>query len=504
MLLKKPATSRTKAVPPRKAASRKTASRGGSNGKVGLRVRMYRVGFGDFFLISVPAGNGQLHILIDCGVFKGQTGEGDIGTIDAAVDDLVEVTGGHLALVVMTHRHADHIIGFSRCKVQFQKMKVDAVWMPAWENEYDDKKSQKTRASHFQTALTGIAARMHQDLAAAGATPGREEEHEETMRLLLNATGPLAAAGGGTNAASLDLLKRGFGVTAEYYSAGDTPKIPEALARAGLSAQILGPPPLDDIAFMKLMDLKKGVGQYLAGMDGGDEGDDATDDSEEFSPFEQHWEVPPTAYPARASSEWQPPGIRKGKVEDAARAMQAALEKAQPASLLEAAKTLDSFLNNQSLVILFGYQGKKLLFAGDAQAGNWERWLYASGSPDKSGAAPVSEEAKAILDSIDFYKVGHHGSTNATPKAVVEALRSGIVAMCSTQPGVYGNEEKGTEVPRGPLMADLEKKVTVVRSDEVPAKVNGKAAATTEPLPDLPRGTAGELKQDLGWVEYIL
>jgi hypothetical protein len=46
----------------------------------GLRVRMYRVGFGDFFLLSVPTGNGQRHILIDCGVHAK-----DLGSIKDAV-----------------------------------------------------------------------------------------------------------------------------------------------------------------------------------------------------------------------------------------------------------------------------------------------------------------------------------------------------------------------------------------------------------------------------------
>jgi hypothetical protein len=255
---------------------------------------------------------------------------------------------------------------------------------------------------------------------------------------------------------------------------------------------------------MKLMDLKKGVGQYLAGLNDSDEGDDPTDDGEELVPFEEQWEVPPAAYPPRAFSEWQLVGKRNGSVEEAAKALQAALDKAQPASLLEAAKTLDSFLNNQSLVILFEFQGKKLLLAGDAQGGNWEHWLYASASPDKSGAAPVSQQAKAVLGSIDFYKVGHHGSTNATPKAAAEALRSGIVAMCSTQPGVYGTPSKGTEVPREPLLKALEDKLTLVRSDDVPVEANGTTVKATQPLPTLPEGTAGKLDQGSAWVDYVL
>ena len=46
---------------------------------------MYRVGFGDFFLLTVPSDDGPQHILIDCGVTPGKTKKGDIGTIKDAV-----------------------------------------------------------------------------------------------------------------------------------------------------------------------------------------------------------------------------------------------------------------------------------------------------------------------------------------------------------------------------------------------------------------------------------
>ena len=46
------------------------------NGSGNIRVRMYRVGMGDCFLVSIGSGMSRKHILIDCGVhsqsrFKG-------------------------------------------------------------------------------------------------------------------------------------------------------------------------------------------------------------------------------------------------------------------------------------------------------------------------------------------------------------------------------------------------------------------------------------------------
>ena len=44
----------------------------------------------------------------------------------------------------------------------------------------------------------------------------------------------------------------------------------------------------------------------------------------------------------------------------------------------------------------------------------------------------LKPDSQAILGKLAFYKVGHHGSTNATPKNALAAMRSGCVAMCST------------------------------------------------------------------------
>src|SRR5207253_8351929 len=135
-----------------------------------------------------------------------------------------------------------------------------------------------------------------------------------------------------------------------------------------------------------------------------------------------------------------------------------------------AARRADDTLNNQSLVVLFTFRGKKLLFVGDAQWGNWENFLY-GGTAGTPGHTEMLADAKDVLSSIDFYKVGHHGSTNATPIHAVESMREGLVAMCSTEPGCYGKEDKGSEVPRGALLEALERKThgQLACSDQVSA-----------------------------------
>lgn len=487
----------------------------------GIRVRMYRVGFGDFFLVTIPSSDGPQHILIDCGVFKGTSQTGDIGSIEAAVEHMAEATGKRLALLIMTHRHADHIAGFARCDAVFKQCKVEAVWMPAWEAEYKDNPK-------FQATLTRIAERLRNHLALAVAAAPDDAELGALFHMMGNATGiepiDVLAAGGagagaakppkhGSNAAALALLKTGLvnaaggKVTPEYYVRGDTLKVPQALVDAGVTARVLGPPPIDEFDLLKLMDLEKGVGEYLALANAAGAGRRGAG----FAPFAPSWEDKHGAsYTEDAFREWKlarkdgaKPDARDPRLA-AQRRLEAALVAVQPATLAYAAKTLDDYLNNQSLVLLFTVLGKTLLFVGDAQAGNWEHWLYDTDQADPDPAGPITAEAKTILGKLDFYKVGHHGSTNATPIMVADALRADVVAMCSTEKDVYGSEDNDSEVPRLPLLQAMrDHGAALVRSDQIDVDYAGIEVDAQVPAP-LPKPAHGRLTQGPIFIDYEL
>lgn len=505
----------------KKKAVKRTAGRASAKG---LKVRMYRVGFGDFFLVTVPTSRGDQFILIDCGVFKGTSGTGDIGSIVAAVDDMFKTTKGKLALVIMTHRHADHIAGFS--KADFSKFEASLVWMPYWE-KFNADKGKKSNAKSF-------AANGDQNLAADGANLSEQEDENEAFNLQLdinslaanlamqfgsrtdpdaqealaqlgNATGiedfNAVASGkkktGGGNAAALETLKTHLGdhgKKVRYYAAGDEPELPDELK--GLTATILGPPPKKAKAFLALTDLKKGVGQYLDSMTDGDEG------RKPIEPFPQEWT-------ANLERDYRPQDLH-GKEIRYDQAIKA-VENSQPDMLAAAAAKIENFLNNQSLVVLFEFGGKKLLFAGDAQAGNWEYWLFKMSEPikDPTKAGDIVEESKELLQTIDFYKVGHHGSTNATPIQMVETATDrpvgskGFVSMCSTEDDVYGNRDKSTEVPRTLLMDALAKGSCLVRSDAIPISIKDpKLSVAARKGVRLPKPQAGTIKKTNLYIEY--
>jgi hypothetical protein len=494
----KPAQHKKRPPRPTDQAKGNGHARAGNTGQ--LRIRMYRVGFGDFFLMTVPSADGPQHVVVDCGVTRGKTGEGDIGTIKEAVADMVRETGGKLALIIMTHRHMDHIIGFSRCP-EFKdfKGKIGAIWMPVWENEYDPE------ISKFQGEMLALAMDVRNYLAtAADDMPDRPE----MLAMLENATGVEmgmtgAGTGGGTNAASLDLLKHGLGVKPSYYCKGEKVELPQVLVDAGLAAEILGPPPVSAAEFMNFKDLRKGVGQYLDASPGGGV------TSKLFHPFGKQWKVNPSGYPDSAFREWKP-----RTPEDSGdpkyvpwQHLTKAVHDAQPAALMTAAKQLDKNLNNQSLVVLFTFREKKLLFAGDAQAGNWEYWLYDGDKPTKTPSDKLGKDGATLLGNLDFYKVGHHGSTNATPIAAVNAMNNkGFVAMCSTQADSFGSVANKSEVPRIPLIDALKEKSTLVRSDQLAVKVDGelKVPPVKGTSPDLPKPRAGKLVPGPCYVDYLL
>jgi hypothetical protein len=151
------------------------------------------------------------------------------------------------------------------------------------------------------------------------------------------------------------------------------------------------------------------------------------------------------------------------------------------------ALNLDSDTNNTSLALAFelGDAGPVLLFPGDAQVGNWLSWrdqLY----HDCKGKKSVS--IHELFARTSLYKVGHHGSHNATlkrdsgtnehPQVVPYGLElmDDIIAMI---PVDFKTAEKSQwRMPHKPLYEALRQKSRkrVLRADEsnAPLKLEAK------------------------------
>ena len=98
-----------------------------------------------------------------------------------------------------------------------------------------------------------------------------------------------------------------------------------------------------------------------------------------------------------------------------------------------------------------------LLFPGDAQIENWSYALF---------DAPNRRAIRGRLAGTNLYKVGHHGSLNATPKTLwngfahkqsdAQADADRLISVLSTKANKHGHPENDTEVPRRPLVTALE------------------------------------------------
>jgi hypothetical protein len=96
---------------------------------------------------------------------------------------------------------------------------------------------------------------------------------------------------------------------------------------------------------------------------------------------------------------------------------------------------LDVGVNNTSLALAFELpDGRTLIFPGDAQIGNWLSWSALTFKVKDHAGRDVEVTSKDLLNRAVFYKVGHHGSHNATMQAGgLEEMTSGdLVAMIPT------------------------------------------------------------------------
>src|SRR5262245_9916662 len=340
-----------------------------------VNVRMYHVGFGDCFLLSFPVEGEHRHVLVDCGAHV----KGSLGNLPEVAENVSELTGGRLAVVVATHRHQDHIWGFERGRATFRQMTVGEVWLP-W---VEDPGNPEARALWRRHAAARAA--LEARVAAAAASPRRDA----VEAVLLNLR---------PNDVALAELRTRFGAGpsgVRYLHGGQSDVIVPAGIRE-LVVKVLGPP--NDEAFLRKMNPPKAERWEIAAA-GGDSPSGLFE-----SPFDETWDAP--------GGYWANTGIfNKPERDEFQRVI---------GDALDLAFALEEAVNNFSLALLFLFRGQGLLMPGDAQWGNWESWIGQRAADD-------------LFEQVTLYKVGHHGSHNATPKSVVDRLPRNLAVLVSTQ-----------------------------------------------------------------------
>jgi beta-lactamase superfamily II metal-dependent hydrolase len=457
-MLKKKAGTTTKTKTTSKTGSDASAQTAAKSAGAGgqIKVRMYKQGLGDCFLIGLPRDGGKtFYMMIDCGVILGTPNPGDI--MQKVVGDIIKTTGGHIDVLVVTHEHWDHLSGFLQAQQLFSQLHVENLWM-AWTEDPKDALANELRAAHqaLRMALGQTAARM-------GVAGNSRAAHEVSGMLEF-----FGAAGSGTTTDALKFVK-GLTPSIRYCRPSDPP-----FEFDGVKAKIyaLGPPH-DKKQIMKFNPSKKTPETYgLAAADNflGGVGPALADDDTAM-PFDNSFQIPLDVAQQMQFFQrfyWGEDTNSSQKDQSWRRIDDAWLDSGSSLAL-----QLDSATNNTSLALAIELENDDvLLFAADAQVGNWLSWQdlhWNSGSRNVTGPD--------LLRRVKIYKAGHHGSHNATLREKGLEMMEKLEMVLIPVDHAMAIKKRWGNMPL-PELVDRMKEITkgrVVRVDEpVPDELKGR------------------------------
>ncbi|MFB7894076.1 hypothetical protein ACFC1I_17885 [Microbacterium sp. NPDC056044] len=414
-----------------------------------VRVRMYQVGFGDCFLVSVEYdapladGRAERHLLIDYGTSRSPRegmARGRMGDVAAMIE---KHTGGELDVLVVTHRHRDHLRGFEvDAGAAIMRKLAPKLVLRSW-----------TEDPRLSATATGPGGAEPADAGSDAADPpnglsrasvryaamlAQAQEHVAKLTQLVGLDDDVKAAAEDQlkNAEAVALLDElSLGDRGRYLHAGVASGIDDMVP--GMRATVLGPPTVDQdprVARQRDDDPEywlRALGASLRVVgSGADAGAGA---------------VAPIAHG---------PGPVRWLIDR--------LANQRSLSAARLVRDLDDALNNTSIILLLEIEGLSMLFPGDAQIENWRLTLE---------RLPGEPALRDRLARIDLYKVGHHGSRNATPRSLHalwkdrKADEPRLAAVMSTRQDVHG--EGDGSVPQPQLVTALREVSDLYSTDDL-------------------------------------
>lgn len=422
-------------------------------------VRMYRQLLGDCFLIVVHK-DGEYHkTLVDCGILQGTPGGNEL--MKRVVENAYRDFGPGLDLVVVTHEHWDHVSGFLYATDIFAEKKFDKLWMAWTEDPVDpDGQALRERFSNAHSKLAALAVATGNPLRAEGSKVG-----------LMGFSGPLAAdkqSGKRGSALIYDNLRSWALEGTKYLSPGMIETMP-----GDLKAYVLAPPRSTKLLFKALPSRGDKKETYL-GADASDEQLTEAQSQSPFIPF-YRWrsykqikdmEVAPTEAEAWIRDRYFGQEAEEG--------FDRSIDDRNQMEFNRLAIRMDSNTNNSSLVLAIELPDPDqsiMIFAADAQVGNWLSWGGVEfKEKDDSGQEKVTK-GRDLMARASLYKVGHHGSHNATLKkeGLELMVRDDLVALISTDAEFALEQGKGWLMPNPEVSEALREhaKGGVVRGDKL-------------------------------------
>ncbi len=461
----------------------------------GLTVRHYCQGIGDCHLLSIPKPDGGMfRMLIDCGIHTSIAGGPRI--VDDIVADIKACTGGHLDVLVLTHEHTDHNSAFEPGADRFADFSVGEVWMAWTESESDpqaralDKFKDQTLAAlsdasrlldagrnpppGMSALRSGLEALLSFNFGIKGERVRAYRRYAERLpkngvRYLEPTHPPLELEGlpnlrvyvlaPSRNEKYLRITERAN----EMYrmdEAGAASRLAFSLSCA-MAANAGGPDAEDHGS-----PFEPSTGSSLSALRSG--GPDT--DDHPFREFARDHYFGPAASVGPAVGSRRP--RRKIDPNETDQSWRR-IDHDWLASSAELAMQLDNRTNNTSLVLAFELVDTQrvFLFAADAQVGNWLSWADA-GWTLADGAVVTGPD---LLRRTVYYKVGHHGSENATLKDKgLELMTSPDLAAFIPTNEADARKVKWGQMPFRGILDALEARcgARVVRADDAWSSVD--------------------------------
>lgn len=379
-----------------------------------ISVRMYNVGFGDCFLITIRRSGNIWRMLVDCGVHsQGQNNSLHV-IVPAVIADITSHGRAYIDIVVATHHHADHIAGFGLD--YWDQVEVGEVWLPFVEDR-SDPDAILLRESHKRVAgrLVEIIGRLTRNIHLDNWPPSLRQAQHFALNSFRNA-----------DATDRLLGRAGKGFKNEHHEVRYFPALntdSSVIPIPGMDGKIhvLGPSRSPEA--IRKMNPPKSAGWFQLDSD-------ATISAEYPMP-EKH--VFDTRF--NVSTRNMPAHLRKGMSNMKQNNMFGGND-----SVLQASTLLERSVNNTSIVLLLEIAGVKLFFPGDAQHGGWQHVLAKEGN-------------RSLLSDVDFYKIGHHGSHNGTAREYIDQIwETGGTAFLP-----WGLVKAWSKIPKPELIEALER-----------------------------------------------
>ena len=333
-----------------------------------LLVRLYNVGLGDCIYLRVPDLHKDVHILIDCGnkfdklsILK--------NCITELKEDLPDAGGNkkRLDLLVVSHPHEDHHKGFE--EDLFEDLKIERIWLsPAYDRLNPKAKGFHALKDVAQRALRGLMGVAHGDL---------KEQVEDLLYLNKDQAIDMLC----------NQLPRVNGIQPLYVSADTPPEQLKVFEDPAIQLKVIGP--MSDIDAYYLGGdglLNTESGTAIQGMAEGYQAMDVDPESVDIK------------LPVNIST--QDFNLLRRRLGVNAMAL------AEIAGHIE---------NNLSVVLMLEWRGRRLLFTGDAEWNPAAKGEVRAGKSNGSWNVMWKERKAELSKPVDFYKIGHHGSENATP-----------------------------------------------------------------------------------------